>query len=327
MSIWSAIGSIAAPIIGGMFQKDAEDDRAAQAREQQDKNTELQREFAQQGIRWRVEDAKAAGLHPLYAIGGSGASFAPNPVVVGSGASAMAEMGQNVTRAAFAAADPHERALKEAQLRVLNAQASKDEALAQAALSQGRVSSPQGTSAPIPLAVAPTLGDELDVNYWARGRVEDPAHQVDTVRFKPDDSVSVSAVHPYQTAAGNKASYSEYAFPGGFKMMLPAGSSMSEAVEALGESPMTALMVIRHNMDHYGAGWGREFAKQFPGLRSLIETGEELGEVLSGIGSRARPDDYRYEDLIDRRWWRPEAWRGILNQRRPAARRVPKWPY
>lgn len=319
--------AVAGPIIGGIFGREAEEDRAHSAQQQQEQNTALQREFAQHGIRWRVEDAKAAGLHPLYAIGGSGASYSPNPVVVGSGSSAMAEMGQNVTRAALAAADPHERALKEAQLRVLNAQASKDEALASAALSQARVSSPQGTSAPIPLAVSPTIGDELDVGYWARGRIEDPAHQVDTVRFKPDDSTSVSAVHPYRTAADNKGSYSEYAFPGGFKMLLPAGSSMSEAVEALGESPMTALMVIQHNMKHYGPGWGRSFAKQFPGLSSLVETGEELAEVLAGIGSRARPDDYRYEDLIDRRWWRPEAWKGTILQRRPAARRVPKWPY
>lgn len=37
----------------------------------------MQREFAQNGIQWRVEDAKKAGLHPLYAIGASGASYMP----------------------------------------------------------------------------------------------------------------------------------------------------------------------------------------------------------------------------------------------------------
>ncbi len=36
-----------------------------------------QKEFAQNGIQWRTADAKAAGLHPLYAIGASGATYTP----------------------------------------------------------------------------------------------------------------------------------------------------------------------------------------------------------------------------------------------------------
>lgn len=41
-------------------------------------NASLQREFAQQGIRWRVEDAKAAGLHPLAALGMQPAQASPS---------------------------------------------------------------------------------------------------------------------------------------------------------------------------------------------------------------------------------------------------------
>ena len=33
--------------------------------------------FAREGIRWRVEDAKAAGIHPVYALGASGPSYSP----------------------------------------------------------------------------------------------------------------------------------------------------------------------------------------------------------------------------------------------------------
>lgn len=47
------------------------------ARRQAEQNEALQREFAQQGIRWKVQDARAAGLHPLYAIGASGAAYSP----------------------------------------------------------------------------------------------------------------------------------------------------------------------------------------------------------------------------------------------------------
>lgn len=62
---------------------------------------DMQREFAQQGITWRVEDAKRAGLHPLAALGASTAS--PSPVSVGDLSSPLSAMGQDVSRAFKAA--------------------------------------------------------------------------------------------------------------------------------------------------------------------------------------------------------------------------------
>lgn len=41
-------------------------------------NIALQREFAQNSIQWRVNDAKLAGLHPLAALGASGTSYTPS---------------------------------------------------------------------------------------------------------------------------------------------------------------------------------------------------------------------------------------------------------
>lgn len=40
-------------------------------------NRQLQREFAQNSIQWKVNDAKQAGLHPLAAIGAQGTSYTP----------------------------------------------------------------------------------------------------------------------------------------------------------------------------------------------------------------------------------------------------------
>lgn len=40
-------------------------------------NRAMQREFAQNSIQWRVNDAKKAGLHPLYALGANGTSYTP----------------------------------------------------------------------------------------------------------------------------------------------------------------------------------------------------------------------------------------------------------
>lgn len=42
---------------------------------------ERQKEFAQNSISWRVADAKRAGLHPLYALNASGATYSPQSAV------------------------------------------------------------------------------------------------------------------------------------------------------------------------------------------------------------------------------------------------------
>ena len=77
-------------------------------------NYEHQKEFAQNGIRWRVADAKAAGLHPLAALGAQGASYSPSAVIGDSpDFSFLKDMGQGIDRAMDAKATQRERAEKE----------------------------------------------------------------------------------------------------------------------------------------------------------------------------------------------------------------------
>ena len=61
-----AVGSIAGGLIG-----------ANNAQSVAGMNYEAQKEFAQNGIRWKVEDAKRAGIHPLYALGASTQGYSP----------------------------------------------------------------------------------------------------------------------------------------------------------------------------------------------------------------------------------------------------------
>jgi len=87
--------SLAGGLIGSKQQADAVGDANAN-------NAALQREFAQKGIRWRVEDAKAAGIHPLFAIGAPPISASPSYVAGDTGssiASGMASFGQDIGRA------------------------------------------------------------------------------------------------------------------------------------------------------------------------------------------------------------------------------------
>lgn len=63
-----------------------------------DKQARLQKQFAKKGIQWKVADAKAAGIHPLYALGANTISYQPQSV--GGGLeSALPQMGQDIGRA------------------------------------------------------------------------------------------------------------------------------------------------------------------------------------------------------------------------------------
>lgn len=71
------------------------------------KNWSRQKKMAQNQIQWRVADAKAAGVHPLYALGAPTMSFSPS--MHDGGAGAMSQLGQDLSRAKMAAMDRRER--------------------------------------------------------------------------------------------------------------------------------------------------------------------------------------------------------------------------
>lgn len=78
-------------LIAGNKQNDANKKAAALQYKQQ-------KEFAQSGIQWKVEDAKKAGIHPLYGLGANTISYAPQSVG-GPDYGYMADAGQNIGRA------------------------------------------------------------------------------------------------------------------------------------------------------------------------------------------------------------------------------------
>ena len=104
-------GSIGGAISGSANAKDARDDQAAINAQ----NIALQREFAQNGIQWKVADAKAAGIHPLVGLGAQTHQFSAN---LGTGPRAdMSGMGQDIARSITATSTSAER-----QMQTLNIQ-------------------------------------------------------------------------------------------------------------------------------------------------------------------------------------------------------------
>lgn len=121
LPIWVPLAAAGISALGSVFGNKISSDAAA---EQNEQNRKSQEEFAKMGIRWRVEDAKAAGIHPLAALGAQTVSYTPSFVgdtSMGPGISAaMSQMGQGIERAIAAKQTEEERALKAAQLASIN---------------------------------------------------------------------------------------------------------------------------------------------------------------------------------------------------------------
>lgn len=107
-------GSAIGGAIGGALGLIGSSQSQANAAKLNQLNYEHQKEFAQNGIRWRVADAKAAGLHPLAALGAQGASYSPSAVIGDSpDFSFLKDMGQGIDRAMDAKATRRERVERE----------------------------------------------------------------------------------------------------------------------------------------------------------------------------------------------------------------------
>lgn len=111
---WGAAGAmIGADLIGTLINQGEERSNRHEARMQQSRNIDMQKEFAQNGIRWKMEDAKRAGISPLAALGAQGSSF--TPVAIGDTGSSsgtgdfIARTGQNISRAMAAGMSQEEK--------------------------------------------------------------------------------------------------------------------------------------------------------------------------------------------------------------------------
>lgn len=104
------LGNLASGVMnlfGGQSAQDAQKDINNQ-------NIAMQKEFAQNGIQWKVADARAAGINPLAALGASTTSFS-NLVGSDAAGTGIQKAGQDIGRAIAAAGsfdDKYDEAVK-----------------------------------------------------------------------------------------------------------------------------------------------------------------------------------------------------------------------
>lgn len=151
-----------ARIAGGFIDRESARDTNNMTKDMAQQNIALQREFAQHGIQWKVEDAKRAGIHPIYALGSAGASFSPvsaNFTSPPSVAADMAAVGQDVGRAVNATRTKEQRVdaftAATQKLALERASLENENLRADLASKAGRLR--QATNPPFPAASDPYL--------------------------------------------------------------------------------------------------------------------------------------------------------------------------
>lgn len=260
------------------------------AREQLQSSEALQREFAQMGLRWKVADATAAGLHPVYALGGSGATFSPSSIVMPFGStnqvasqgsaphaeapraissqsvapdvsSWMARMGQDLGRAISALMDPYQRALQQAELAGRAAATYKDQA--QGDYWAGRAKMLQTTQGANPFPpTGPTVQYSGDQTLGTTSQNPSIVGTTDTYQYKADQPTSAASFDNSRTARSHPFWRQYRITKDGFSMLLPAGSEPQEIFE---DKPSWFwALVLKHNVEEFGTPWLIEASKRLP---------------------------------------------------------------
>lgn len=145
--VWGALIGAAGSIAGSAIGASASSASNAANAEIMERQLAFQRELAQNGVRWKVADAQAAGIHPIFALGAP--PFNPSPVAIAnqpdmSWANGLADASQNIGRAVDASrtteqkvdarvAQLQELQLEGARLDNLNKKADYDFRIAQTA--------------------------------------------------------------------------------------------------------------------------------------------------------------------------------------------------
>lgn len=236
-----------------------------------------QKRILQNQLSWRVNDAKRAGIHPLYALGLSPASYSA-PVNTGSNiGEGIIEAGQAIGGAVSRLPSRGERKETDLRLKLLESQIGETDARTLAlqseaarnlqnarsqvsgAASQLGVMDEDSRAVQSPLPVDPQFIYEFDIGFQdgrgnsglhvdqpGAGIIQRTAPEVQT--HKKGNQGIVSGTHP---------GYKEFRLPTGLPILLPEGQTLSEVLE---ETPFWMYKSLYEtNKHYYGQDWADEF--------------------------------------------------------------------
>lgn len=240
-----------------------------------------QKEFAQMGIQWKVADAKAAGLHPLYALGAMPSNYSPSmmqsPSEPSSGiGESLHDAGQSISRAMMAtrsneqkqaeqmALEAHAANMAESDMRRQVLESERDRNYQE--MNRGIWDSIPSVNPVYPDGQSPIVMPDYS-----------PAGTVPQGLVKPSAATSISTARgDTSVAAGSTPMWREYTLSGNRKIVLPGGMAgdAAEVLESVGDSIPLMLAVAAENERRYGsssavpwfgstAGWKRKIMSVF----------------------------------------------------------------
>lgn len=228
---WGEIAQAALGVAGALFDErqntrnlNKSFDEGARNREFQAEQAgidrQMAREFAENGIRMRVNDAVAAGLHPLVGAGVTPISY--SPVSVGGGGSGggyhTSSTGQDISRAIQATLTKDEREVDKLKLDLLRSQIAETDARAGYYDSMaGRSKQTQVLSGPFPAGAG-------------------------QVTVQPDVKISQDVTDPSRTAGKDHPFFKRYQILPGMTIDVPySQDGPAEGLEGTGALAATIM--------------------------------------------------------------------------------------
>lgn len=248
-----------ANLVSGIYQQ-------REAEQMANRQMHEQRVFAQNGIQWKVADAVAAGVHPLFAMGAMSPNYTPVAIQDTGFADSMSRAVQHM-------ADGY----RPEEYEVVNgkriptpgsgkslAEYNRQNARRAAKMARKRM------DAEADLIDLQVEAARLQLNELRRTRDKQDSiignDDADRAKFKPwtyatNEVASPNPGKPHITAGPDTPAWTRFRIGPKISMIAPGGSSFSEALESL-EGVTPKLFVIAANMAEFGPGWLDQVAKE-----------------------------------------------------------------
>lgn len=254
-----AVAAVAGSVLNKKSQEKASQQAAEATRDANQANVDFQKEFAQHGISWKVQDAKEAGLHPLFGAGLSGSSFSPSfqtvPTQPASDFSWLAQVGQLLGNFLGGSQGSKQAQVKEAfqgdpsQRVTITEYPDGTRTIVRPVLGLESQVSGRPLDAPLELVSAP--GGTQFVGGIYQKPMTDPLAKSHVANVKDD---------PF---------WQRFSFGPNFGVILPKTSEPQEVFE---DKPLWFwAMVAKANVREYGPGWLTQARRQFPSLREVYD--------------------------------------------------------
>lgn len=245
---WGTVIGAGAGLVGGMLSN-----RSNQ--EQAERGYSVQREALQNGISWRVADAKRAGIHPLYALGAPPMNMSP-VVMEDQLGPALRNAGQNVADTIRSAQTPEQRAAQSMDYQLAASQVSKNDAERDyyTALAAGQhQKNLQTINAPGP------YGTGVQPELHGMGQMPTGSGR-GIIDLKPAENISPKGGADW-SAAGQNPNMELRMVDKGLPMYMPLaqGDSMEETLSEM-SFPAYAGLLMR-NARIFGPGWMKDYVR------------------------------------------------------------------